>query len=232
LRQVFGVSDKNASYYKWKIFDNPLGDGKVYVAKDEDRVVGMLSWTPKGGGIYELGDAFVHPDHQGKRIFASLLASGKGTFDFGTPNSKAIRSYLRQGYKVAPIELRSYIGLHIGCKAKPGLPDQMPDDPNFLIHKTREYLSWRFAGKQHQFWHTTGGFAVTKGRLLADYAATSERAFKRLIPNGVVRTWAVKGSMYAHALRQLGFIPLHRIPVIHNGEGRNWLLTWGDTGNI
>jgi len=232
LRLVFGASDKNTAYYKWKIFDNPLGKGMAWVAKDGGRVIGMRSLVLKGDGIYETGDTFIHPDYQRKGIFTRMFNDGEHYFAYGTPNYKSITPYLRLGYRVAPIELRSYIGLHIGCRAKPGLPDPIPDDPNFLIRKTTEYLSWRFAGSQYQFWHTEGGFSITKGNLLADYSALDEAAFRRLIPNGVVRTWAVKGSMYDRVLLRLWFIPVSKIPVIHNGEDRNWLLTWGDTSNI
>lgn len=232
LRKVFGESNRTVAYYDWKLFLNPLGEGKIWVAEDNDRIIGMRTLAPKGNDIYETGDTYIHPDYQGRGIITKMLDDGEQYFAYGVPNDKIIRCYLRVGYTLAPIELRSYVGFRIGSKAESGLPDTIPNDPNFLIGKTYDYLKWRYGDNKYSFWKTDGGYSVTRGNKLVDYATVGGEAFKRLLGSGVVRTWAIKGSIYDKVLLRAGFVPLHKIPVIHKGLAGRWYLTWGDTDNI
>lgn len=97
----------NASYYRWKLLNNPAGEGAMWIVQDEGRVTGTASFTPKRlkigtpmPGAAEIGDTFTHPDYQRKGIFSTLVKSVRADaldndieFIYGTPNQNSLPGY-------------------------------------------------------------------------------------------------------------------------------------------
>lgn len=121
LRELFtddssGRRSSEPSYYRWKILTNPVQRGLLYVAEDQQQIIGMLSITPKrvylNGNFRmgaELGDGFVNPSYHRRGIFSSLLNVTRKTaleqgidFIYGTPNEMALPAEKRAGYAVIP----------------------------------------------------------------------------------------------------------------------------------
>jgi hypothetical protein len=131
LRAVFEDPNENTTrrsiskeYYKWKFDDNPAGKGILHVAKIEDRIVGMVSITPKiflfRGNIIksgELGDCFINPRYNRRGMFNSLLTSTANEalsqgyeFIYGTPNPIALPGERKAGYEIIPsLEIQNMV---------------------------------------------------------------------------------------------------------------------------
>ena len=123
LRKLFEVPSEDtwrrsisANYYSWKLIKNYIDSGILHFSEIEDKVVGMVSLTPKsvlykGKKIksVELGDCFINPQHNQKGMFYSLLTSTKDDahnkgveFLYGTPNSVALPGERKAGYEIIP----------------------------------------------------------------------------------------------------------------------------------
>jgi GNAT superfamily N-acetyltransferase len=113
-RRALGWTDADASFLRWKHFENPFGESPMWIALDRDEVVGFrtfLRWNftaPNGSTVRAVRavDTATDPDHQGRGIFTRLtldaidaLAAEGVTMIFNTPNSKSLPGYLKMGWE-------------------------------------------------------------------------------------------------------------------------------------
>jgi len=80
FRSLFGESPikcTNAAYFKWKLADNPFGEGYVFLERQNGQAVGSVTLTPKvvmtfGAKVpaAQLGDGYTHPDYRRQGIFS------------------------------------------------------------------------------------------------------------------------------------------------------------------
>jgi GNAT superfamily N-acetyltransferase len=106
--------DRPAAFFSWKHDENPFGPSPMWVAEDDDDLVGFrtfLRWEfvdPDGAErrAVRAVDTATHPDHQGKGIFTRLtlgaidaLRAEGVDFVFNTPNDKSRPGYLKMGWE-------------------------------------------------------------------------------------------------------------------------------------
>jgi hypothetical protein len=103
---------KSEAYFIWKHFKNPFGKSIIYLAKENNKIVGIRAfmhwnWTDKDNLITSVRavDTATHPDFQGKGIFSKLtLEAVKKSIDekigfvFNTPNPISMIGYLKLGW--------------------------------------------------------------------------------------------------------------------------------------
>lgn len=99
---------KDASYFKWKYFDNPVGNIIGYQAESKGKIIGsyglipeyyIINWEKKK--IYQAVDAMVSPRFWGKKIFEQLaqksqedvLKEKERTFLFTFPGKLSINEF-------------------------------------------------------------------------------------------------------------------------------------------
>lgn len=101
------------SIWKFKHVENPFGRSLVFVAEEDNNIVGVrafMRWQWRlGDKIYQAFravDTATHPSHQGKGIFKKLtlkavkVAKENGdNFIFNTPNDQSRPGYLKMGWK-------------------------------------------------------------------------------------------------------------------------------------
>jgi GNAT superfamily N-acetyltransferase len=107
--------EPNEALFRWKHVDNPNGASAMWLAVDDDRIVGFrafLRWSfddPDHGpqSAVRAVDTATDPDHQGQGIFTALTRHGldaerrRGTdFVFNTPNGQSRPGYLKLGWQV------------------------------------------------------------------------------------------------------------------------------------
>ncbi|HEY3672909.1 MAG TPA: GNAT family N-acetyltransferase, partial [Acidimicrobiia bacterium] len=112
-RRALGWTDDDARYLEWKHLENPFGVSPMWVALDDDRIVGFrtfLRWqfvAPDGTTVDAVRavDTATDPDHQGRGIFTQLTLEaladlpGDGVaLVFNTPNEKSLPGYLKMGW--------------------------------------------------------------------------------------------------------------------------------------
>ena len=74
----------DSEYYEWKICGNPIWEGELWVAEDNDRIVGTKSVVPKRMRILgkilvggEIGDSYTLPEYRGRGIFTVLSSASR-----------------------------------------------------------------------------------------------------------------------------------------------------------
>lgn len=102
-------------YYKWKLKDNPLGSYLVVNYSDET-LMSFCTFTAKGSStldhslLYELGDVYVNNQVKGRGYFFRMLRKFHNEYPrikvYGTPNSEALPSELKIGYKQININMK------------------------------------------------------------------------------------------------------------------------------
>ena len=102
-------------YYKWKLKYNPLGSYLV-VNYSNETLMSFCTFTAKGNSIfshsllYELGDVYVNNQVKGRGYFFRMLKKFHNEFPwikvYGTPNSEALPSELKIGYKQFNINIK------------------------------------------------------------------------------------------------------------------------------
>ena len=116
--------DPNEDFFRWKHLDNPAGRSPMWVAHDDEGLVGVrafLRWrftTAAGTSARAVRavDTATHPRAQGRGIFTRLtlaavqeLSSQGVDFVFNTPNDQSRPGYLKMGWQVVgrvPIVVR------------------------------------------------------------------------------------------------------------------------------
>lgn len=98
----------DANYYRWKLLENPFGEGAMWIIQDKSQVVGTASFTPKRLRIgsqtvfaAEIADTFTQSNYQRKGIFSTLVNSVRDdafnnsgiSFIYGTPNKNSLPGY-------------------------------------------------------------------------------------------------------------------------------------------
>ena len=115
LKASLGEADLPLSNNIWnyKHVENPFGESIVYVAEEDDRLVGVrafMRWEWQIGNTkykaLRAVDTATHPEFQGKGIFKKLTltavdgAKEQGNhFIFNTPNNQSRPGYLKMGWK-------------------------------------------------------------------------------------------------------------------------------------
>jgi GNAT superfamily N-acetyltransferase len=114
-RRALGWSDGDASFLRWKHFENPFGESPMWVAEVDGSVIGFrafLRWelVARDGRIVRAVravDTATDPAFQGRGIFTRLtLAAIDELRDegielvFNTPNDKSRPGYLKMGWQV------------------------------------------------------------------------------------------------------------------------------------
>lgn len=112
-RRALGWTDADAAFLEWKHLANPFGASPMWVAVDDDRIVGFrtfLRWRLRfpGGDLVEAVravDTATDPDHQGRGIFTLLTQRALEELPlegvklvFNTPNGKSLPGYLKMGW--------------------------------------------------------------------------------------------------------------------------------------
>ena len=102
-------------YYKWKLKNNPLGSYLV-VNYSNETLMSFCTFTAKSNSIldnsvlYELGDVYIHNQVKGRGYFFRMLRKFHNEFPwikvYGTPNSEALPSELKIGYKKTNINIK------------------------------------------------------------------------------------------------------------------------------
>ena len=105
----------NFDYYKWKLKNNPLGSYLV-VNYSNETLMSFCTFTAKGNSLldhsllYELGDVYVNNQVKGRGYFFRMLRKFHDEFPwvkvYGTPNSEALPSELKIGYKQLNINIK------------------------------------------------------------------------------------------------------------------------------
>jgi GNAT superfamily N-acetyltransferase len=153
-------------YYLWRNYRNPAGEGKIFLAWVQGRMVGCFAITPKRvlsfGKVWlaaEMDDAFVDPSYQGHGIFRRMVemaveeAGRQGVrFLYGTPNETSYPIFLhRLDFEEPP---SCHVWLVVSACAPFGLVPPLSMDPvpapasghaAFEVLHDPEYLHWRFS---------------------------------------------------------------------------------------
>ncbi|MBD8490451.1 GNAT family N-acetyltransferase [Echinicola sp. CAU 1574] len=104
---------KSQALWEWKHLQSPFGVSPVWVAEDNDKLIGVRAYMPWEWTKDEIQlkalravDTAVHPHYQGKGLFKKLSlglmedSSKKGfSFVFNTPNQKSLPGYLKMGWQ-------------------------------------------------------------------------------------------------------------------------------------
>lgn len=104
---------KSEEYFSWKHFKNPFGKSFLFLAKENEELIGVrafMQWKFKRDlttvTAVRAVDTATHPDHQGKGIFKKLtlhavdVCKDKGVdMVFNSPNSSSRPGYLKMGWK-------------------------------------------------------------------------------------------------------------------------------------
>jgi len=107
-----GLLPKSAEYFIWKHIENPFGESKILLAKENDQIIGVrafMYWNWVCGNevikTVRAVDTATLPTHQGKGIFKKLTLQAvdectkEGTeFVFNSPNKISIIGYLKMGW--------------------------------------------------------------------------------------------------------------------------------------
>jgi GNAT superfamily N-acetyltransferase len=115
----------DSEYYQWKIRENPIQSGEIWLAEINDQFVGMKSMTPKSLlfekrliDAAETGDTFTHRDFQRRGIFTSLFESALKeqtldatvAFTYGVANEQSRPAYeKRLNYGLLPIKVNRWV---------------------------------------------------------------------------------------------------------------------------
>jgi len=77
IRLAFKWSDEK--YWKWRYIDNPTGVGRIWIAEDDDRIVGHYAMIPGKIKVEEMTastllttDIVTHSDYRRQGIFEAL----------------------------------------------------------------------------------------------------------------------------------------------------------------
>jgi GNAT superfamily N-acetyltransferase len=113
---VYTPTKNKSFYFSWKLRDNPFFKGYIYIERDDQKVVGLMTVTPKQVLAYgqiilaaEIGEALTHPDFRRKGIFTKAskactdYAISQGCeIIYGTPNRFSLAGLKKLGYTVYP----------------------------------------------------------------------------------------------------------------------------------
>lgn len=104
---------KSEEYFNWKHINNPFGKSYIFLAKEEDELIGVrafMRWTFIRGTrqlikAVRAVDTATHPDHQGKGIFKKLTLHAVDVCKqegidmvFNSPNNSSRPGYLKMGW--------------------------------------------------------------------------------------------------------------------------------------
>ena len=103
--------DRNRALFAWKHDENPFGASPIWVATDEERIVGvraMMRWRFRRGvevlSAARAVDTATLPAYQGRGLFRRLTEhaldelAGATHFVFNTPNQQSLPGYLTMGW--------------------------------------------------------------------------------------------------------------------------------------
>lgn len=104
--------DRFSALFRWKHLENRFGRSPMWVACDDDRIVGLrtlMRWEFERDGetarCVRAVDTATHPDYQGRGIFRQLTMAAlpelerEGVqFVFNTPNTQSRPGYLKMGW--------------------------------------------------------------------------------------------------------------------------------------
>jgi GNAT superfamily N-acetyltransferase len=104
--------DRFSSLFRWKHLENRFGRSPMWVACDDDRIVGLrtlMRWEFERDGdtvrCVRAVDTATHPEYQGRGIFRQLtlaalpeLERDGVQFVFNTPNTQSRPGYLKMGW--------------------------------------------------------------------------------------------------------------------------------------
>jgi GNAT superfamily N-acetyltransferase len=107
-----GLLPKSAEYFIWKHIENPFGESKILLAKENNQIIGVRAfmywnWVCGTENVKTVRavDTATLPSHQGKGIFKKLTLQAvnectkEGTeFVFNSPNKISIIGYLKMGW--------------------------------------------------------------------------------------------------------------------------------------
>ncbi len=107
-----GLLPKSAEYFIWKHFENPFGESKILLAKENNQIIGVRAfmywnWVCGAENIKTVRavDTSTLPSHQGKGVFKKLTLQAveectkEGVeFVFNSPNKISIIGYLKMGW--------------------------------------------------------------------------------------------------------------------------------------
>lgn len=98
----------NKEYLKWLYIDNPNGQAKVCIIKNENMIVGVIIFIPIYLGCTEFiqkayfaMNVLTHPQYRGQNLFGLMIAHSKDFFSkegywlLGHPNKNAIKGWAR-----------------------------------------------------------------------------------------------------------------------------------------
>jgi GNAT superfamily N-acetyltransferase len=112
-RRALGWTDDDTRFLEWKHLRSPFGPSPMWVAIDDDRIVGFrafLRWefVTRGGRTVTAGravDTATDPSRQGQGIFTRLTTEALAALPgdgveliFNTPNGKSLPGYLKMGW--------------------------------------------------------------------------------------------------------------------------------------
>jgi GNAT superfamily N-acetyltransferase len=113
-RRALGWTDDDTKFLEWKHVENAFGASPMWIASDDDRVVGFrafMRWefvTPDGDRIRAARavDTATDPEYQGRGIFTRLTQSAVEQLPaegvqliFNTPNERSLPGYLKMGWR-------------------------------------------------------------------------------------------------------------------------------------
>lgn len=113
----------DTEFVRWKYYENPAGEGRLYFAEDEHRgmicgAYNVIAWDMLIGGRHvkcaQSVDTMVHPRCRGEGVFQKLfrfaadqLASENVPFIIGFPNHTAFSKFMKLGWR-NPTHLRTF----------------------------------------------------------------------------------------------------------------------------
>lgn len=109
----WSADDPNEAFFRWKHLDNPFGRSGIWLAVDDDAIVGVrafMRWQLAAADrptltMVRAVDTATAPSHQGRGIFTRLTTAAADELTelgvdavFNTPNDKSRPGYLKMGW--------------------------------------------------------------------------------------------------------------------------------------
>ena len=185
-------------WFKWFNYSCPFGENQIYVAEDQDKIIGAYGLLPyKIKFNDEVVDGYlctnvcVLPAYQRQGIFINLgrFVIGDNKLALGVPNLQAIKGHLKVGWELLSnldfivsynSDLGSFKSTRLGRFDKRFNSLLSVDKMRFAIVKDYKFLNWRYfdrPDKEYQVYaykdaDTVLGFIVLKYFEKDDYRKT------------------------------------------------------------
>lgn len=175
---------KSEAYWQWKHVNNPFGSSPVFVAEEEDNIIGVRAfmkwqWRRQNEKIMSIRavDTATHPAYQGKGIFKKLTLAlldecRQNNIDmvYNTPNGQSKPGYLKMGWEEAgklpvKISIKRIFGV-IKAKLDPQKNTKFLTLSGNDFSLVRAVENYRYQDEENNYWQTSYSDQYLKWRYL------------------------------------------------------------------